>query len=380
MGLWHPLIWAPLYMTSPHLAYFQSRRGYGGDRSRVYDQSLAGEPYMTKRSSTFAMLTGLCWLATGLLSPTHALASEDAVLKQLKLVQQQLTDLQVQVRQLQDHLGVTRSQHDDLADAPAAEAAVDPFAPPGPAAPFWAERGEKAQLQKALDVWTKAVEDNPNDVESLGWLARGNYLMTYGHLSKDNDRDTMLKGYKAAADYAMQGIRASSPDFVACVESGDPVDDCVKNVPKDAHMSLYWYAVAISRYAATDSFPTLLFYKNQVFSVMQRCLELDEDFFFGAAHRYFGAFYAKAPDWAGGDLNKSKIHFDKAIEMAPNYFGTRILMAQLYTTKVEDEELFQELLNFVIDNDPNALPAVAPENKLDQEVAKQLLEEMEDIF
>jgi hypothetical protein len=55
-------------------------------------------------------------------------------------------------------------------------------------------------------------------------------------------------------------------------------------------------------------------------------------------------------------------------------------MAELYTTKVEDEELFQELLNFVIDNDPNALPAVAPENKLDQEVAKQLLEEMEDIF
>ena len=333
---------------------------------------------MTTRSSTFAGLTGLCLLITSLLSPTLAWASEDAILKQLKLVQQQLTDLQVQVRQLQDHLGVTRAQHAELEEAPAE--VDDPYAPPGPAAPFWAKRGEQAELQKALDVWTAAIDKDPEDVETLGWLARGHYLMTYGHHGKENDRDVMLKGYKAAADYAMQGIRAASSEFVACLDTGDPVDDCVKHVPKEAHMSLYWYAVAISRYAATDSFPTLLFYKNQVFSVMQRCLELDENFFFGAAHRYFGAFYAKAPDWAGGDLNKSKEHFDKAIEMAPNYFGTRILMAELYATKAEDEDMFQELLQFVIDNDPNSLPAVAPENKLDQEVAKQLLEDMEDIF
>ena len=334
---------------------------------------------MTTRSSTFAWRTVVLSLLTTLLATTNAHASEEAILKQLKLVQQQLTDLQVQVRQLQDHLGVTRTLHTELAEEPAAEPA-DPNGPQGPAAPHWAKRGEQAELQKALDIWTKNVEADPKDVVSLGWLARGNYLMTYGYYSKEDDRDLMLKGYKAAADYAMQGIKASSPEFVSCVDSGDPVDDCVKHVPKEGHMNLYWYAVSISRYAATDSFPTLLFYKNQVFSVMQRCLELDEDFFFGAAHRYFGAFYAKAPDWAGGDLNKSKEHFDKAIEMAPNYFGTRILMAQLYTTKVEDEDLFQELLQYVIDSDPNSLPAVAPENALDQEVAKQLLEEMEDIF
>jgi tetratricopeptide (TPR) repeat protein len=335
---------------------------------------------MTTRSSTFAWRIVLCCFAVTASFSSNALASEEAVLKQLKLVQQQLTDLQVQVRQLQDHLGVTRTLHAELAGEPAVEAAVDPDGPQGPAAPHWAKRGDKAELQKAIDIWSKAAEDDPNDVTSLGWLARGHYLMTYGHLAKEDDRDLMLTGYKAAADFAMQGIRASSPEFIVCVEAGDPVDDCVKIVPKEGHMSLYWYAVSISRYAATDSFPTLLFYKNQVFSVMQRCLELDEDFFFGAAHRYFGAFYAKAPDWAGGDLNKSKEHFDKAIEMAPNYFGTRILMAQLYTTKVEDEDLFQELLQYVIDGDPNALPAVAPENTIDQDVAKQLLEEMEDIF
>ena len=65
---------------------------------------------------------------------SHAFADSDEDLgKSLKLLQQQLTDLQVQIRAIQDHLGVESVQH---AEDPAAEAepADKTPMPPGDAA------------------------------------------------------------------------------------------------------------------------------------------------------------------------------------------------------------------------------------------------------
>ena len=46
---------------------------------------------------------------------------------------------------------------------------------------------------------------------------------------------------------------------------------------------------------------------------MQQVLKLDEKFFHGAPHRYFGVYEAKVP---GGSIEKSGKSFDKAIEIA----------------------------------------------------------------
>lgn len=123
-----------------------------------------------------------------------------------------------------------------------------------------------------------------------------------------------------------------------------------------------------------------LFYKDRIFAVMEHVLNLDETFFYGAPHRYFGAFYAKAPAFAGGDMAKAKEHFDKSLAIDERYLGTKVLYAEYYATKADDKEMFTTLLNDVISADPAIIPEVQPENVVEQEKAKALLAAADDMF
>ena len=227
----------------------------------------------------------------------------------------------------------------------------------------------------------KRIADNPSDGVALEWLSRGYYLLTDGHMRQEEaEREDMLASYKKGFDYAMDGMKSISPKFKECLDLQDPVEDCVDHLPMEAAGPIYWYAVNLGKYAALDSFPTLLFYKAQIFFLMQRLLTLDEFYYFGAAHRYFGAYYSKAPAWAGGDMGKSKYHFEKALEIAPNYFSTSVLQADMYTRKTEDPDHFRRLLEFVINTDKDILPGLGPEQRFEQIKAENLLEEIDDIF
>jgi len=306
--------------------------------------------------------------------------SDDDLGKNLKLLQQQLTDLQVQIRSIQDHLGVEPVQHAEEAVAEAEPANAIPM-PPGDAAPSWAKRIDKASLQEALGALEKRIAADPKDGVAYAWLSRGYYFLTDGHMRQEEaEREEMLATYKKGFDYAMAGMKALSPKFNECLELQDPVEDCVNFLTMEAAGPIYWYAVNLGKYAALDSFPTLLFYKAQIYALMQRLLMLDDHYFYGAAHRYFGAYYSKAPVWAGGDMKKAKHHFEKALEIAPNYFSTSVLMADMYTRKTEDPDHFRRLLEFVINADKEILPGLSPEQGFEQIKAGNLLEEIDDIF
>src|SRR5690606_6905038 len=86
--------------------------------------------------------------------------------------------------------------------------------------------------------------------------------------------------------------------------------------------AMYWYATALGKWARASGFGVLVGQKDNIKATMTRALELDEAYYHGGPHRYFGAFYAIAPGFAGGDDAKSKTHFEKSLEIAPYFLGT----------------------------------------------------------
>jgi hypothetical protein len=143
---------------------------------------------------------------------------------------------------------------------------------------------------------------------------------------------------------------------------------------------IYWRSSALGRWARRDGFATVLAYKDEIRASMTRCLELDREYFFGGPDRYFGAFFAVAPSYAGGDLERSRQHFDYSISRFPGYFGTHVLYAVEYAVKTQDRALFTRELQWVIDNDPNMLPDVAPENVVEQRKAREALARADELF
>lgn len=254
---------------------------------------------------------------------------------------------------------------------------------------LWKQRADKAKLAAALAKWEEAAKAAPSG-ELAAKLARGHYLMGDGFLALEDNAAGRDEEYQRGLDWATTALKLSAPDFAAAMASNQKHAEAIKLAPKEAVPAMYWYAANLGKWAASKGFATRLKYKDDLKATMEHVKSLDADFFYAAAWRYFGGYEAATAGIAGGSLDKSKENFEKAIQMAPNYFGTKVLYADFLCTKLQKDtdgdgisdgkKKFKELLEGVIAADPNVDPEIAPENTIEQAKAKKLLAQIDQLF
>lgn len=242
----------------------------------------------------------------------------------------------------------------------------------------WAKRTDPAEIKAAIAAWEKAAAADPKNLDVLVKLTRGNYFLADGYL-RDNEKE-YLRMMDLGVKWGEKAMIAASPDFEAKMRSGAKLPDAVKVVPKEGVPAMYWYASSLGKWAKRKGFAVLLGQKDNVKATMDRVLQLDPNFYYGGPHRYFGAYYAVAPAFAGGDLGKSKEHFNKSLEIEPKYVGTKILWAQELAVKEQDEATFDRLLKEVLDTPDDVIADVTPETIVEKQKARELMEEKDDLF
>ena len=115
--------------------------------------------------------------------------------------------------------------------------------------------------------------------------------------------------------------------------------------------------------------------------MMQRVLELDETFFHGSAHMYFGVFYGGRSPMFGGDFDRARKHFDKAREIT----GGKLLVADLlqaqYLSRQEfDQEDFHNRLTRIIEAPDDLYPELGLLNEITKRKARLLLSKESEWF
>jgi tetratricopeptide (TPR) repeat protein len=245
----------------------------------------------------------------------------------------------------------------------------------------WANRGDQAQAKAAIDAWTMAAEIDPKNVEALTELTHAIYFYSDCHLRFDEENPDAYKDmHEVGTRAAERALSAMSPAFAEKMASGERIEDAIGVLNRSAVPALYWRSSNLGRWATLESFATLLSYKDEIREIMEFCLANNSDYFYSGPNRYFGIFYAKAPGFAGGDMKKSAAFFNTAIDAYPNYYGTRILMAEEWAIKEDNRPLFEELVNYVLNGDPNVIPEIVPESLCEQRKAKKLMAEIDDTF
>ncbi len=246
----------------------------------------------------------------------------------------------------------------------------------------WKKRDDKPSCEAAIAAWEKAVALKPDDAATLAKLAHGYYFLSDAHL-RNADKELYLSTFEKGVGRGEAALAAANPKFKEHVVGGGKVEDGMQHLtgtPVEVEAA-YWYAASLGKWARAKGFAVTLGNKDRIRGVMTRVLELDTEasfgkqgFFHGAVDRYFGSFYAVAPGFAGGDMNKSKAHFEKALEKAPYYPGTRVLYADTWATKQGDRALYDKLLAEVLatpDQGPDGTD-IAPEIKVEKEKAREL--------
>lgn len=268
---------------------------------------------------------------------------------------------------------------------PAPAAAGDSAEKPGQAA--WDARSDKAKVLEAIAAWEQVVgctagTTSPKDrcanastaaanKETLAMLTRANYFYADSYLR--GSEAEYLEFMDRAVWWGERALISASPEFADKMRNKGKFADAIVLVGKDAQPAMYWYASALGKWARAKGFGVVVGQKDNIKATMTRALELDPTFFHGGPHRYFGAYYAVAPAFAGGDTNKSADHFKKSLELAPYYLGTKVLMAENLAVKLDDAAMFDRLLKEVLEADLSTVPPeILPEMKVEQEKAREL--------
>lgn len=136
----------------------------------------------------------------------------------------------------------------------------------------------------------------------------------------------------------------------------------------------YWINLSRDKPAALAQLP-------KVEAIMKRVLALDETYFFGGPHLFFGTIYGSRTRMLGGDPDKAREHFDRNLSIN----GGRFLLAYYFYARYlavqsQDRELFERMLRKVTEASPDLLPEQRLVNEVARKRAAELLARVDDYF
>jgi hypothetical protein len=189
--------------------------------------------------------------------------------------------------------------------------------------------------------------------------------------------------YGRARVYGLRAIARSRSKFPEAVERGlKEFSAELKHLKKKHVPALFWTAYAWgSIISLQQDRPERLVELPKVELMMRRVLELNERFFFGGAHIFYGMYYGGRAEMLGGDLSKAKEHLERAIEISEGkYLMARLLLAKYYAVPAQDRELFERTLQEILLVPPDQFPEQRLANKLAKRRARRWLKHVDEIF
>lgn len=244
-----------------------------------------------------------------------------------------------------------------------------------------------------LKMYESLLEKTPRHKDLLLTTARGFTQYAYAFvqfeadLKEDSDlamaialRKRAQSLYLRARDYAARGLEVDHPAFMTALQVD--VQSALKPMTRKDVPYLYWmgasWAAAI---AVSGDNLDLLSEINIVEAIMNRAIELDEAFNYGALHEFFIAFDGGRSEAMGGNLKRARLHFDRVIELTEGKkVSPYVSLAQNVSVKQQDVEEFKKLLKLGLSVNLDDGPLFRLENIISQRKAKWLLSRIEDLF
>jgi len=217
----------------------------------------------------------------------------------------------------------------------------------------WEARESPAQAIRAVELYQRLVDKDPDDFESRILVARATYWLLE-ELQYDMDKDEKIELYERA------------------------IKGCNEIIAKDEDNVAAWYWLIWDMGALTlvkGVFSGWNLREAIVGTIM--VAKNDADFHYGGVYRYWGRVIYETPGLLGRFLHftsdDSVWLYKRAIKVEPNYLRTHFFLAQTYEKMGRKEEAEREY-RFCADLPDHALADMAPENRLYKRLAKEALE------
>ncbi|MBI5040614.1 MAG: hypothetical protein HZB57_05270 [Gammaproteobacteria bacterium] len=217
------------------------------------------------------------------------------------------------------------------------------------------------------------VED-PGNVQLRVYTAQGFYGYSYSFVEQTSPERAVAL-YTRCLEHAKAAL--TSQGFKTDPESAPLADleQALKDTSARQVPALFWTASCLAKRTdvhRTD--PKSIAQLARAAAFMQRVLALDENYYFGGPHMFFGVYYGGRAPMFGGDFAQSERHFAQARAATDGkLLMTDVLYAEFLARQQLDRDAFHQHLTAVVAAPDDLFPEMALANRVAKQRAQYLL-------
>ena len=234
----------------------------------------------------------------------------------------------------------------------------------------------RAAMPANLKLMEGMLLEDPKNIDLLLFAAQGFYGYSYGFIeTEDPARAGAL--YRRCYDYARRAFSLRGFNIDPEIASADDLQAAVAKAGKGDVPAIFWTATCLGKWADMnrDNLAGVAGLSN-VAILMQRIIELDDTYYYGAAHMFFGVYYGGLSPMFGGDYALSEQHFQRANEINHDKL---LLVDLLHAEFLDRQQLnqagFHQRLTGILEAPEDLYPQMALVNAISKHKAALLLEQ-----
>jgi hypothetical protein len=239
----------------------------------------------------------------------------------------------------------------------------------------------RASIPANLKMIEALLLADPGNVAYRVQAAMGFYGYALGFVEPD-ERDRAAELYQRARDHALVALERAGITPATLTGDAAGLEQALATLDARAVPALFWTASAWAKWIELQlDDPARLAELPRVESLMRRVLALDETYYYGGAHLFFGVYYGGRAPMFGGDFVLAARHFDRAAALSQN----RLLFVEVYRARyllrqTGDRAAFHATLKRVLDAPARLEPDLNLANAMAKKQAAALLTQEEDLF
>jgi hypothetical protein len=239
--------------------------------------------------------------------------------------------------------------------------------------------------QGAMPANLKLLEgmliEDPGNTRLHLYAAEGFYGYTFGFVEmQDSNRARHL--YRRCYEHARVALQQSGVTLDPETSTPDEFEATVRKAGKKAVPAMFWTASCLANWVNLNrDSPAGIAELTSAATLMQRVIVLDDTFYHGGPHLFFGVYYGGRSPLFGGNFQLSEEHFKRAAEINDDkLLVVDVLQAEYLDRQRLDRDAFHTHLTRVIEAPDNLAPDMALMNAVAKQQAAQLLESEDDWF
>jgi predicted anti-sigma-YlaC factor YlaD len=251
----------------------------------------------------------------------------------------------------------------------------------------------KAAVPFSLKLMESLLAENPRHKGLLFATASGFTQYSYAFVQQQADeldaedlaaateiRTRARKLYIRARNYGLRGLELNHRGFETALRD-EPKSAARRTGVGDVPL-LYWTAVSwAAAISVSKDNPDLIAELPIVETLIDRALELNEQYEHGAIHSFLITFEMSRQGAAGDPEARARGHFERAVELSGGQLaGPFVALAESVAVQKQKLTEFKSLLNRALAIDPDARPELRLVNLIMQRRARWLLSRTDELF